>query len=509
MAEALLVHQALVEALQRQAIDRGHQPVLISTGISSLLLIGEHAYKLRKPLNLGFLDFSSLEQRRIDCDTELVLNRRTAPALYLDVVAVQGPSQTPWFTPRPAEGPVLDWALCMRRFDPEDCFDRLAAKQLLRASHVEALAHHVARFHASLPPSPPAFGQPAQVLGWARDNLATLLGHALAAPWQSRLQALARWTDDEHARLAPLMAQRHAAGWVREGHGDLHLGNVLWQNGQALAFDAIEFNAGLRHLDVIGDIAFTWMDLHRQGLPHLAARLLNTYLQAMGDVGGLPLLRWHGVYRALVRAKVAMLRAAQAQTLGRDRERDLQAMARDIATAERLQRRTASKPCLIVTTGLSGSGKSTVAARLIDALGALCLRSDVERKRLFGLAPQDRGGAAIGLYSPEATERTYQRLDDLSRQAVQAGWPVIVDAACLKRRERDHFRQLAREAGADFVLLSCEAPEVVLRERIRGRMSAGHDASDADLAVLDQQLQWHEQVLADESPCRVRTDLIR
>lgn len=508
MADTLACHQALVEALKQQALARGLTPVLMSTGISSVLLIGEHAYKLRKPVNLGFLDFSSLEQRRRDCEAELVVNRRKAPQLYLDVVAIQGPPQAPWFAQPPTEGPVLEWALRMQRFDPEACFDRLAAHGQLQAMHVDALAEHVAQLHKSQPPSPREQGQPAQVLAWAQDNLMALQAQPLAAPWQSRLQALARWTTDEHTRLAPLMAERQAAGWVREGHGDLHLGNVLWHDDQALAFDAIEFNDNLRHLDVIGDIAFTWMDLHRQGLPRLAARLLNTYLQALGDVGGLAVLRWHAVYRALVRAKVAVLRAAQAQAIGQDVQRDVLAMANDIALAEQLQRPRETRPCLIVTTGLSGSGKSTVAARLVGTLGALCLRSDVERKRLFGLAPQARGGASLGLYSPEATQRTYQRLDTLSRQALQAGWSVIVDAACLKRQEREHFRELARQGSAEFVLLSCEAPEAVLRERIMHRAAAGHDASDADLAVLDQQLRWHEPVLAEEGPCRVRTDLI-
>lgn len=508
MADTLTAHQALVEALQQQALARGLTPTLISTGISSVLLIGEEAYKLRKPVNLGFLDFSSLAQRRLDCEAELAVNRRTAPALYRAVVAIQGPPDAPWFEPAPADAPVLDWAVHMRRFDPDACFDRLAQRGELQTTQVDTLAETLARFHQGLAASPATRGQPARLLGWAHENLATLLSHALTAPWRERLQALANWTACEHARLAPLMAQRRTDGWVREGHGDLHLGNVLWHDAQALAFDGLEFNEDLRHLDVIGDVAFTWMDLHRHGLPRLAARLLNTYLQTLGDFGGLPLLRWHAVYRALVRAKVAVLRAAQAQQMGDDPAPDLHTAAHDIALAERLQRPEVQAPCLIVTTGLSGSGKSTVAARLVETLGAICVRSDVERKRLFGLTPQDRGGAALGLYSAEATLRTYQRLDALARQGLQAGWSVIVDAACLKRQEREHLRELANAGAAHFVLLSCEASLTVMRERILQRQSAGHDASDADLSVLEQQLQWQEPVLAEESPCRLRTDRI-
>lgn len=508
MADTLVEHQALVDALLRQATDRGLSPVLVGTGISSVLLIGEHAYKLRKPLKLDFLDFSSLAQRRLDCEAELKLNRRTAPDLYLDVVAVQGPPGAPWFSPAPAEDPVLDWALRMRRFDPEACFDRLAARGHLTPHQIESLATQVGQFHLTLPPSPAAFDEPFQTLEWAQNNLHTLLVHRLSQPWHARLDVLADWTLSTHTQLAPLMAARQAAGWVREGHGDLHLGNVLWHHGQAQLFDAIEFNEALRHLDVISDFSFVWMDLHRHGLPLLAAQALNVYLNTLGDGGGLPLLRWHAVYRALVRAKVALLQAEQSQAMGQDGQRDLQAMERCIALAEHLRLAPAKRPLLVVTTGLSGSGKSTVAARLVGALGAVCLRSDVVRKRLFGLSPLARGGASMGLYDDDATQRTYARLDTLSRQALEAGWPVIVDAACLKRQERDHFRQLARECAADFVLLNCAADESMLRMRIAQRAAAGHDASDADVGILERQLQWHDPVLPEEAACHVRTDRI-
>lgn len=484
---------------------QGLAPVLISTGISSVVLIGDFAYKLRKPLKLDFLDFSTLEQRRLDCLAELALNQRTAPQLYLDVVAVRGSQAEPHWAPVDDARPLLDWALRMRRFDPDQGYDRLAARGALRAAHVDALAQHVAAFHAQLPPSPGPYGHAEQALRWAQANFEVLNAHALSLPWQARLSVLASWTQRQFDTLSPCMAARRLAGWVREGHGDLHLGNILWQDGQAYAFDAIEFNAELRHVDVIDDFAFVWMDLHRQGLPRLAARCLNSYLSSLGDLGGLPLLRWYAVYRALVRAKVALLRAVQAQALGHSFEPDLQALDRDIAVAEQLSMSPATKPLLVLTTGLSGSGKSTVAARLVETLGALCLRSDVERKRLHGLSPEARGGAAIGLYSAEATTRTYAQLDALARQGLHAAWPTVVDAACLKRSERDHFRALAHEAGADFVLLCCEAPVDVLRARIAHRAALGHDASDATAAVLEQQLQWQEPVLAEETACHLST----
>jgi aminoglycoside phosphotransferase family enzyme/predicted kinase len=499
--EALREHQALVAGLQQWARNQGHEPVLISTGISSVLLIGEHAYKLRKPIQLDFLDFSTLALRQADCEAELRLNQRTAPALYLDVCAVRGSLAQPHIDPATQAGPALDWALRMRRFDPAQGYDQLAARGQLQAQQMHALAAHIAAFHAGLTPSPPHQGQPVQIGQRAQANFDSLLGHSLSQPWHAQLQALHRWTTLEQQRLQPLMANRHLDGWVREGHGDLHLGNVLWQNGQAWAFDAIEFNDALRHVDVIDDFAFVWMDLHRHGLRGLAALCLNSYLEALGDWGGLVLLRWYAVYRALVRAKVALLRAAQARSLGQSPSADLQALALDIAAAESLCVAPMTPPCLVLTTGLSGSGKSTAASRLVQQLGAVCARADVERKRLHGLAPLDRSGAAQGLYSVASTLRTYARLDALALQGLQAGWPVVIDAAALKRQEREHLRALAGAQGATFVLLSCEAPTQVLHARLALRSAQGHDASDADPSVLVQQLRWQEAVQAEEAAC--------
>lgn len=493
----LTEHRRLVDALLARGQAQGLAPVLISTGISSVLLMGEDAYKLRKPVRLDFLDFSTLERRRLDCEAELALNRRTAPDLYLGIVAVRGPLSSA--TLDGPTGPVIDWAVRMRRFDPAQGFDHLAARGELTREQADALGQHLGQFHRTLPASPPEHGGPDHALAWAHANFALLDAHPLAAAWRTRLAALRQWTDAEARRLRPLMARRQADGWVREGHGDLHLGNLLWQDGRAMAFDAIEFDASLRHVDVISDFAFTWMDLLRHGLPALAARCLNAYLETIGDMGGLPLLRWYAVYCALVRAKVALLRAAQAQSMSQPTGHDLQALAHDIATAETLTR--PARPMLVAMSGLSGSGKSTVALRLVERLGAIRLRSDVERKRLFGLAPLTRDTAA--LYTPAATTRTYDRLEQLAREALNADWPVVIDAANLKKAERERWRALAARQHTDFVLLNCEGPVDRLRERLRSRSERNDDPSDATAAVLERQLGWAEPVAADERAGRV------
>jgi aminoglycoside phosphotransferase family enzyme/predicted kinase len=491
----LAEHRTLVAAL-RSALGDAE---LIETHISTLLLAGDFAYKLRKPLTLGFLDFSTAQRRRVDCEEELRLNRRTAPQLYLDVLPVFGPAAQARVGRADEPGVPIDWLLRMRRFDNDGLLDRLAARGELTDTLVDVLAARVASFHESLPASPAAYGDPQVVLAWSRANFDAL---GSAAP-----TALREWTEQEYARVAPLLALRRAQGFVREGHGDLHLGNIVLVDGEPLPFDGIEFNAALRHTDTMADLAFPFMDLWRHGLPRQAWRFVSSYAEHTGDYGGLALLPFFAVYRALVRAQVASLRVAQAgdETA---REAARTALARDLHVASALSQLRQATPTLVLCCGLSGSGKSTVALGLLQPLGAVRIRSDVERKRLAGVAVTARptAGQARELYSLAMNTRTYARLQSLARELLRAGLNVIVDAAALRRHERDDLRALATAAGARFVLVECTAPEAVLRERIARRRMADHDASDATLEVLDFQLGIHEPLAADESAFTLPTD---
>ena len=507
MTEDLLAgHRRLVQALL--AGDAFATPAaerrLIETHISSLVLEGGHAWKLRKPLRLPFLDFSTPELRRVDCEEELRLNRRTAPALYLDVQPVTGSTEAPRIG---GPGAPIDWILQMRRFDETLGLDRLAAAGELQPAHIDALALAVARFQLSLPPSPGGFGTPQAVREWALENFDELDCAPAAAAAAGRLRALRLWTESALIRLAPLLAARREQGFVREGHGDLHLGNIVLVEGTPLPFDAIEFNPALRHIDLVNDIAFTFMDLLRQGLTRLAWRFVSAWADASGDHAGLPLLRFYAGYRALVRAKVALLRAAQGDAAaGAAFERDL-ALAQTIAGLA--GKGAGSTPaCLVITCGLSGSGKSTVAGALSEALGAVRIRADVERKRLHGIDALARPNAAQRalLYGPAAGERTYARLADLAALLIDAGLPVVVDAAFLRRAERQAFAALAARLGAGFTLVDCRAPATVLGERLDRRTGAGRDPSDADVAVLTHQLNWQEVPTADENPLQLDTD---
>jgi aminoglycoside phosphotransferase family enzyme/predicted kinase len=508
-AAALVAHRAgidaLVSAVERDAPSATVWPVALPPGsriervethISTVLLAGGHALKLKKPVKLPFADFSTPTRREHFCREELRVNRRTAPGLYLDVLPLTGTPQAPRVG---GGGPAFDWAVWMRRFDAAGLFDRLAREGRLTATHVDALAGAVAAFQAAQASTGATWGDPAQALRWALDTLAELralvaqrpgLAPAARPALAAQIDALQAWTVERHAQIEPLLQRRRAAGAVIEGHGDLHLGNVVWHEGAPLLFDALEFEPALRHGDRYADIAFLFMDLLAHGLPALAWRALSTWLEHCGDHDGLPLLRWFAAYRALVRAKVALLTGgAQADATALR----LVALAHGLAFPRR-------PAVLVVTCGLSGSGKSTVAQALVEALGAVRVRSDVERKRLHGLAPTQRPADPALLYNPASTARTYERLATAAAAALDGSVGVVVDAVFNRRAERDALRQLALGRGVDCIVVDCQAPEATLRERVVRRRAEARDASDADEAVLALQQRTREPPDPAEGP---------
>jgi len=509
-------HAALLAQLRRPGACAGHPGTagLVQTHISSLLLAGGQVFKLLRPVSLPFVDFASLGSRHAASLEALRLNRRTAAHWYQAVVPVADAGHGACIAapgqPQPA-GPVLDWALQMRRFDDHWLYSRLAAHGELTVDQVDALAAAVATFHNALPPSPPAFGDPAALRAMVALNLQELADLLAGAPWQvlpggaeaatavARLQA---WTAARGAALAGLMQARRAAGQVREGHGDLHLANIVWADGAPVLFDALEFDANLRHSDLVGDAAFAFMDLLAAGLPALAWRFASAWLEATGQHDGLPLLRWWAVHRAAVRAKVALLSQPAGLLSTAPSTTPPTALpdgfSRYLAVAQALSAPVADPPWLVLTCGLSGSGKSAVAAALAAQLGGIRLRSDVERKRLAGLPPDARGEPA--LYTAEMGLRTYARLQQLAADALTAGVPVVVDAASLLQAERTAMQAVADRCGARFRVLVCQAPAAVLAQRVQARMAAGRDASDATPEVLARQQGWVQWPGADEAP---------
>lgn len=499
--------EALIRALREPArYDHPAEGVqLIETHISWVLLSGAYAYKIKKAINLGFLDFSTLEKRHFCCEEELRLNRRLAPQLYLEVLAISGTAAEPVLN---GTGPAIEYAVRMQRFPQEALLDHMLACGELPASRIDAVAREVARFHESIAssPLPPELGTPEAVQQPVEENFAQLAACANRQLDEALLETLRSWSKEEFERCRDVFTMRRENGFVRECHGDLHLGNMAWLNGHPTLFDCIEFNPSLRWIDVMSDAAFAIMDLHDRGCPELAQRFLNTYLEQTGDFDGLRVLPYYLAYRAVVRAKVAGIRASQP---GQTPEQ-LRTSWRQAAGYLNLAARFASalRPWLLITHGYSGAGKTTATGYLLERTDAIRLRSDVERKRLFGLGANARSQSGLneGLYMPDAHLRTYQHLKELAQTVLQARFPVIVDAAFLKYAEREAFRQLAGEWGIPFLILELRAGNQTLRQRIEQRENHGNDASEATLQVLEQQLHGSEAITPEERAWTVTLD---
>ncbi len=469
---------------------------LIETHISWVLLCDRYAYKIKKAVNLGFLDFSTLAKRKHYCLEELRLNRRLAPHLYLDVVAI---GATP-------DGPVLDgdlnpieYAVKMARFEQSELLDRRLREGRLDGAQIDRLAALVADFHARQPvvPPDPDLGTAQAVHEPVRANFKALRSSISDAAMLQQLAAVEAWSEREYEALHDRFDRRRSDGFVRECHGDMHLGNMAVHEQELLVFDGIEFNPSLYWIDVISEAAFLFMDLDDHGRADYAWRFLNGYLDHTGDYPGVRLLRYYLCYRAMVRAKVAGIRAAQAAT-----GEATTALREYLCLASRYSE--PRQPTLIISHGVSGSGKSTVCAPLATRIGALHLRSDRERQRLFGRGGER--GIDAGAYTPEASDRTYARLYECAELALAARFSVIVDATFLDPERRAHFAALADNQGARHWILHFDAEAEQLGERIRRRQTGGRDISEADQAVLEHQLAHYTPLTGPEQAYTIRAD---
>ncbi len=482
-----------------------HDIRVLETHISWVLLTGDYAYKVKKPVDLGFLDFSTLEKRRHYCEEELRLNRRLAPDLYLEVVTLRGTPAAPRIG---GEGPLFDYAVKMREFPQEALASKMLGRGRFDAGEIDALAALIAEFHAAAAPAGAAepLGTPEIVCAAALQNFEQIMPRLRLARDKEAVQLLREWTEREFRARRDELAARKRRGYVRECHGDLHLGNIVVRDGRPVPFDCIEFNEQLRWIDVASEVAFVVMDLDDRGRPDLGWRFLNRYLEASGDYDALAVLRFYLVYRALVRAKVHLIRSQQPGLLAHDKSRLQTAFHGYMRLAARLS--TATGVALLITHGVSGSGKTTATQSLIEQIGAVRVRSDVERKRLHGLKPLEpsHSGPDAGIYTPAATVATYERLLAVAEHTIKAGYPALVDAAFLRRAEREQFGRLAQRCGVPFVVLDFDAPERMLRERVMRRAETGADASEADLEVLERQMRFREPLSPQERLAAITID---
>ncbi|MGK2913855.1 MAG: AAA family ATPase [Porticoccaceae bacterium] len=466
---------------------------LIETHISWVILTGDYAYKIKKPVNFGFVDFSTLDKRQHYCEEELRLNRRFAPPLYQGVIAITGSPQAPRIG---GQDEPFDYAVVMRQFDQAALLDRqLAAghfslEDAFRLGVVLADQHRLVAVAGTDSP----YGSAEAVMAPVRENFDHLRPRLDDPADSALLLRLERWSHGEGQRLAERFSARRAAGCVRECHGDLHLANIARIDGEFMLFDCLEFNAELRFIDIQSELAFVAMDLADRGRPDLANGVVNGYLEQSGDYEGLPLFNYYRVYRALVRAKVALLRAEQLTEPAR-RQARRQGSHYLLLAAQFTEPR---RPWLGLAHGVSGTGKSRLALDIASHTGAIRLRSDAERKRLHGLDLTARGGGAAGLYSAEATRHTFERLAELARAILTAGFAVIVDATFLHRPQRAAFAAIATELAVARIILSITAEFATLVSRLNARAQDPREVSDADLAVLENQLRTQEPLTAAE-----------
>lgn len=467
---------------------------LIETHISWVILTGEFAYKIKKPVNFGFLDFSTLEKRRAYCERELELNSRLAGRTYLEVVAIGGTHEKPKITD---QGKAIEYAVKMQQFPQSAQLDHKLAAGQLGIDKMETIAAMVADFHNNIPVADAQtdYGNSTAVYAPVEENFRQIEDHLDTREYAEALDDLKLWSAAAFKKLTTVFEQRRADGFVRECHGDMHLRNIVWLDDGPTAFDCIEFNSQLRWIDTISEVAFFIMDLQDRKQAQLANRFLNTYLEITGDYSGLAVLPFYLCYRAVVRAKVAALRLEQKNIKPQERAQVLFEFESYLKLASRYTQPT--KPKIILMRGVSASGKSALSKQLVDAMSAIRIRSDVERKRLFRITVTDNAASEInaGVYSAQASQQAYAKLLELTEQIVEAGYSVIVDAAFLKHEQRRPFEGLAQRLNKTCIILEVTAPVDVLKKRIVARKN---DASDADLAVLENQLSNWQALQADE-----------
>jgi len=482
--------QLIQSLLDPHCYDHGTEDCqLIETHISWVILTGPFAYKIKKCLRLPFLDFSTLEQRKHCCEEELRLNHRHAPQLYLGIVAITGSDDTPRIN---GQGPVLEYAVKMVQFDQTQRLDNVLARNQLEPKHIVQLAKDLARIHRQAAVIHPCngFANMDQLRQDCLENFDVLAECADPGIQNLLCGRLRDWTDCSLLRLESVVESRLKRGFIRECHGDLHFENLVLYQNRVLPFDCIEFNEKLRWTDVMSDVAFVMMDLDWRGRPDLGWVFLNAYLAKSGEYKGLALLHHYQVYRAMVRAKVAMLRSSQKQLSSAQLAQEHETVISRLRLAERYTHHRPGQ-ALILSHGLSGSGKSWLANALMQRIGAIQIRSDVERKRCIKRK----------LYSPEATAKTYKRLLELAKSTLSNGYSVIVDATFLWSRQRMDFKTLARELGVPYLIAHTRAEPKVLEQRILSRYD---DPSEATLNVLSAQYSQQEEPADNEADCVLR-----
>lgn len=476
---------------------------LVQTHISYVFLLGSRVYKVKKAVRFAFLDFSTLERRRHFCHEEVRLNRRLARGVYLGVRAVV--ARDGGFALAAGDAPdAVEYAVEMCRLPADRVLAHLVESGAATAALIDQIAERLGAFHAEADAGPEiaAAGDPATVARLMDDDfaeVAALHGDTISAADDQAIQA---WCHAQLSRHGALLRRRQAEGRVRDGHGDLHAEHIYCRNERILQIvDCIEFNPALRQRDVAGDLAFLAMDLDYRGHPELAERLIATYAAHSGDAELPGLIPFFACHRAYIRGKVDSLKSRETEVDPTDRAAARDSAVRHFALARRYT--WSDVRVLVVVSGLSGSGKSTVAAALAERTGFAHLNSDRVRKQLAGLAPTDRGGP--DLYTSARNAATYAAMYAAAAEALAAGRGAILDATFQRRIHRDQAAAVAAAAGAPVLFVECRADDAVIRQRLAERATRDDDPSDADWEVYRRQRRAYQPVGDDEPHVTVDT----
>lgn len=498
----------LIEQLTRSDLYPHSVEVIttIETHISVVFLTGNFAYKLKKPVDFGFLDFTQLKDRKRFCELEVSLNSRSAPTLYLGICPLYFKNNQLQFE---AYGEPVEYVIKMAQFNPNLVLGRHLQDDTLTEVQTQSLAKSIAQFHltAESAAADSTFGDPEDLIHPMLENFPSLLDTFDHPEIQYRLRQLADWTIFTQKQLYARLAQRKTEGFVRACHGDMHLDNITLLNDTPTLFDGIEFNEQFRWIDVMNDMAFLMIDLdHRQQFA-LKHQLLSQYLSITGDYEGLIYLRFYQVYRNMVRAKITALRYHQ---LPKQSHQALEChkTAIEYLTQAENDAYDLSEPKLILMQGVSGSGKSFYAHQILKHYQAVVISSDIERKRLYGIPPLARvsENEIAQLYSPEMNAKTYARLLMLAEVILAAGFSVIVDATFLKRDSRTPFSELAEKHHCPYQVFYIESKASHLQQieaNLDERLTLNNNPSDADHAVMQRQLKMLEVPDIEEQPFQV------
>ena len=482
-----------------------HRPPTVElrqTHISYVLLAGDAVYKVKKPVRFAFLDFSTLERRRHFCREEVRLNRRLAADVYHGVAAICARGDGFALAGEDAADAV-EYAVHMRRLPNDRMLTTLLERNAVDAALIDAIADKLAGFHAAADRGPEvARGGDPEVLAQLMDDdfreVDVYHGDTIAAADDLTIRRFCHAFLRSHDAL---LRGRQAAGRIRDGHGDLHAEHICCTDPLVI-YDCIEFNPQFRHRDVAAEIAFLAMDLVFRGRPDLADHLVDRYGALAGDAELARLVPFYACHRAYIRGKVDSLKSSEAEVSAEERAAARQSAVAYFALAYRYT--WVYSPCLVVVVGLSGTGKSTVAAALHGRTGFAHINSDVTRKRLAGLAPTERPGP--DLYTPARSAATYAAMYAAAGQALAAGRGAILDATFQRRVDRDAARAAARRAGVPILFVECDLPPGAVRARLAERGRGNADPSDADWRVYQQQRTRYEAFAPDELAQRLAVD---